>query len=224
MDEKVLWSLAYGFIKSFPDEAKSIVEGILSAVKFEGFKLRAGIGLTKDSDGFDWLQSRFYLDENWTFGGNEFVLSDNFWNDVENSAAVCESEFFELPKKASAGAACFDIQSADNTEIAPKNSGVVRTGLKFKIPAGYVMLVFSRSGHGFKNGVRLANSVGVIDSDYRGEVKVKLQNDGDETFSVRYGDRVAQAMLLPVPSVPMVAGVVTEDTERGAGGFGSTGA
>lgn len=224
MDEKTLWSLAHDFIKSFPDDAKSIVEGILSAVKFEGFKLRAGVSLSKDSDGFNWLQSRFYLDESWTFGGSEFVLSDNFWNDVENSAVVCESEFFDIPKKASAGAACFDIQSADDTEIAPRHAGIVRTGLKLKLPENHVLLVFSRSGHGFKNNVRLSNCVGVIDSDYRGELKVSLQNDGDETFSVRYGDRVAQGLIVPIPQVAMVAGVVIADTARGAGGFGSTGA
>lgn len=224
MDGITLWSLAFDVIKSFPDDAKSEAENILYAVKQASYDLKAGVEFRTNSDGMEWLEKQFYIDKNWTFGGTEYVLSDTFWNAVENSAAVCESEFFELPKKATDGAACFDIRSADNTEIAPKNSGVVRTGLKFKIPAGYVMLVFSRSGHGFKNGVRLANSVGVIDSDYRGEVKVKLQNDGDETFSVRYGDRVAQAMLLPVPCVPMVAGVVTEDTERGSGGFGSTGA
>lgn len=223
MDEKTLWSLAHDFIKSFPDDAKSIVEGILSAVKFEGFKLRAGVSLSKDSDGFNWLQSRFYLDESWTFDGSEFVLSRNFWNDVENSAAVCESEFFDIPKKASAGAACFDIQSADNTEIAPRHAGIVRTGLKFKLPENHVLLIFSRSGHGFKHNVRLSNCVGVIDSDYRGELKVSLQNDSDETFSVRYGDRVAQGLIVPIPQVAMVAGMVTADTARGAGGFGSTG-
>lgn len=223
MDEKTLWSLAHDFIKSFPDDAKSIVEGILSAVKFEGFKLRAGVDLSKDADGFGWLQSRLYLDESWTFGGSEFNLSDNFWNDVENSAVICESEFFDLPKKASAGAACFDIQSADNTEIAPRHAGIVRTGLKFKLPENHVLLIFSRSGHGFKNNVRLSNSVGVIDSDYRGEIKISLQNDGDETFSVRYGERVAQGLIVPIPQVAMVAGVVIADTARGAGGFGSTG-
>ena len=223
MNEIQLWNAAFDFIKSFPDHAKTEAEHILHAVKQAGYDLKAGIEYNITSDEMDWLDNQFYIDKNWTFGGTEYVLSDTFWQAVENSVLICESEFFELPKKATDGAACFDIQSADNTEIAPKNSGVVRTGLKFKIPVGYVMLVFSRSGHGFKNGVRLANSVGVIDSDYRGEVKVKLQNDGDETFSVRYGDRVAQAMLLPVPCVPMVAGVVTEDTERGASGFGSTG-
>lgn len=224
MNEIQLWNAAFDFVKSFPDHAKTEAEHILHAVKQAGYDLKAGVDFCTNDDGMEWLNDQYLITKNWTFGGIEYVLNDMFWQAVENSVLVCESEFFDIPKKATDGAACFDIQSADNTEIAPKNSGVVRTGLKFKIPAGYVMLVFSRSGHGFKNGVRLANSVGVIDSDYRGEVKVKLQNDGDETFSVRYGDRVAQAMLLPVPCVPMVAGVVTEDTERGAGGFGSTGA
>lgn len=223
MNEIQLWNAAFDFIKSFPGHAKTEAENILHAVKQASYDLKAGVEFRTNDDGMEWLDERFYINKSWTFGGTEYALSDTFWQAVENSVLICESEFFDIPKKATDGAACFDIQSADNTEIAPKNSGVVRTGLKFKIPAGYVMLVFSRSGHGFKNGVRLANSVGVIDSDYRGEVKVKLQNDGDETFSVRYGDRVAQAMLLPVPCVPMVASVVTEDTERGAGGFGSTG-
>ena len=224
MNEIQLWNAAFDFIKSFPDHAKTEADNILHAVKQASYDLKAGVEFRTNDDGMEWLDERFYINKNWTFGGTEYVLSDTFWQAVENSVLICESEFFDIPKKATDGAACFDIQSADNTEIAPKNSGVVRTGLKFKIPAGYVMLVFSRSGHGFKNNVRLSNCVGVIDGDYRGELKISLQNDGDETFSVRYGDRVAQVMLLPVPSIPIVAGVVTEDTERGAGGFGSTGA
>lgn len=223
MDNHTLWSLAFDVIKSFPDDAKSEVENILYAVKQASYDLKAGVEFRTNSDGMEWLEKQFYIDKNWTFGGTEYVLSDTFWNAVENSAAICESEFFELPKKASAGAACFDIQSADDTEIAPRHAGIVRTGLKFKLPENHVMLIFSRSGHGFKHNVRLSNCVGVIDSDYRGELKVSLQNDGDETFSVRYGDRVAQGLIVPIPQVAIVAGVVIADTARGAGGFGSTG-
>lgn len=223
MDNHTLWSLAFDVIKSFPDDAKSEVENILYVVKQASYDLKAGVEFRTNSDGMEWLEKQFYIDKNWTFGGTEYVLSDTFWNAVENSAAICESEFFELPKKVSAGAACFDIQSADDTEIAPRHAGIVRTGLKFKLPENHVLLVFSRSGHGFKNNVRLSNCVGVIDSDYRGELKVSLQNDGDETFSVRYGDRVAQGFIVPIPQVAMVAGVVIADTARGAGGFGSTG-
>lgn len=223
MDEKVLWTLAHDFIKSFPDAAKTEAENILHAIKQAAYDLKAGVEFVTNSGGMEWLEENGHIVKNWTFGGTEYVLSGNFWNDVENSAVVCESEFFDLPKKASAGAACFDIQSADDTEIAPRHAGIVRTGLKFKLPENHVLLVFSRSGHGFKNNVRLSNCVGVIDSDYRGELKVSLQNDGDETFSVRYGDRVAQGLIVPIPQVAMVAGVVIADTARGAGGFGSTG-
>lgn len=223
MNEKVLWSLAHDFIKSFPDNAKTEAEHILYAVKQASYDLKAGVEFRTNSDGMEWLEKQFYIDENCTFGGTEYVLSDAFWQAVENSVLICESEFFDIPKKATDGAACFDIQSADNTEIAPRHAGIVRTGLKFKLPKNHVLLIFSRSGHGFKHNVRLSNCVGVIDSDYRGELKISLQNDGDETFSVRYGDRVAQGLIAPIPQIAMVAGVVTEDTERGAGGFGSTG-
>lgn len=221
MDEKTLWSLAHDFIKSFPDHAKTEAENILYAVKQASCDLKAGIKYITNSHGIKWLEENYYV--NWTFGDAECVLSNVFWEAVENSAAICESEFFDLPKKASAGAACFDIQSADNTEIAPRHAGIVRTGLKFKLPKNHVLLIFSRSGHGFKHNVRLSNCVGVIDSDYRGEIKISLQNDGNETFSVRYGDRVAQGLIVPIQQVAMVAGVVTADTERGEGGFGSTG-
>lgn len=223
MNEIQLWNTAFDFIKSFPDHAKTEAEHILHAVKQAVYDLKAGVEFVTNSDGMEWLEAHSYIYKNWTFGGSEFVLSNNFWNDVENSAAICESEFFELPKKASAGAACFDIQSVDDTEIAPRHAGIVRTGLKFKLPENHVLLIFSRSGHGFKHNVRLSNCIGIIDSDYRGEVKISLQNDGDETFSVRYGDRVAQGLIVPIPQVSMVAGVVIADTARGAGGFGSTG-
>ena len=85
------------------------------------------------------------------------------------------------------------------------------------------MLVFSRSGHGFKNSITLVNCVGVIDSDYRGELMVKLRNDSALRFSFEPGDRIAQAMIVQLPSVQFVAVEELSDTQRGAGGFGSTG-
>lgn len=222
MDERTLWSLAHNFIKSFSQPDRDLVESILSSVKYNAYDLYVQFDGGEQPE-MPYLADKMYLDDIWENGVHSYWLTENFWNDVENSAAICESEFFDIPKKASAGAACFDIQSADDTEIAPHHAGIVRTGLKFKLPENHVLLVFSRSGHGFKNNVRLSNSVGVIDSDYRGEIKISLQNDGDETFSVRYGDRVAQGLIVPIPQVAMVAGVVIADTARGAGGFGSTG-
>ena len=86
------------------------------------------------------------------------------------------------------------------------------------------MLVFSRSGHGFKYGLRLANCVGVIDADFRGEVMVKLRNDSPVVFGFEQGDRVAQALVLPVPRVAFDVVEQLSLSERGAGGFGSSGA
>lgn len=129
-----------------------------------------------------------------------------------------------LPQHATSGAACFDLQAIDGGEV-PAQGGTLacRTGLAFEVPAGHVMLIYSRSGQGFKNSVRLVNSVGVIDSDYRGEVAVKLINDSPLAFNVEAGDRIAQAMVIPVPSVELIEAADLEETARGAAGFGSTG-
>jgi dUTP pyrophosphatase len=134
------------------------------------------------------------------------------------------SALARLPEYATAGSACFDITTtSDNVDITPDASAVLKTDLAFEIPEGYVMMVYSRSGHGFKNGVRLANCTGVIDSDYRGELMVKLHNDSSRIFSVNCGDRIAQAMIVPVQQVDFDAVEELSHTERGAGGFGSTG-
>lgn len=124
------------------------------------------------------------------------------------------------PVYATKDSACFDLTATSRGIVNP--DFVFNTGLAFEIPQGYVMLVFSRSGMGFKDGVRLANCVGVIDSDYRGEVKVKLVTDNHKKLYDK-GERIAQAMVIPYEQVSF--NVVDElvDTERGAGGFGSTG-
>lgn len=132
-----------------------------------------------------------------------------------------------LPAFATAGAACFDLHAdlrADGyNQVHFRESEVIRTGLAFDIPEGYALMIYSRSGHGFKNDVRLANCVGVIDSDYTGEVKIKLTIDNEEGFIVEHGSRVAQAMLIKLPSVQLVEVDELKTTERGANGFGSTG-
>lgn len=125
-----------------------------------------------------------------------------------------------LPTYATTGSGCFDLYSLTDCEVWGINSPTINTGLAFEIPDGYTMLVFSRSGHGFKNGVSLVNSVGVIDSDYKGEVKVKLVGD---YLKVNKGDRVAQAMIIPYPKVEWLEVEELTETERGAGGFGSSG-
>lgn len=134
-----------------------------------------------------------------------------------------------VPKYATSGAACFDFHAIDckPTEICHVVPRTFRTGLAFDIPDGLVMIVYSRSGHGFKNDTRLSNCVGVIDSDYTGEVMVRLTSDSVQSDVLRVcsGDRIAQAMIIPVTQVNEFE-IVDElkQTARGAGGFGSTGA
>lgn len=130
-----------------------------------------------------------------------------------------------IPTYATEGSACFDLHAIDDGHVDDISHpmDILGTGLAFEIPKGYQMLVFSRSGHGFNHEVRLANCVGVIDSDYRGEVKVKLTADSEGCLTIRKGDRIAQAQLIPVHRVTFEEVSELTETERGNGGFGSTG-
>lgn len=128
-----------------------------------------------------------------------------------------------MPAYQTAGAACFDLHAVGRVSVPCGQRASVPTGLAFEVPTGHVMLLFGRSGLAAKHGIRLANSVGVIDSDYRGEVIVMLHNDGEAWYDVNDGDRVAQAMILPVPYIHIVRTFSLSATERGEGGFGSTG-
>ncbi len=124
--------------------------------------------------------------------------------------------------KNSAGADLYNMEGCD-TEIAPHETVMIKTGLAVEISEGYVGLVFARSGIASKRGLAPANKVGVIDSDYRGEWMVALHNHSEKTASVAGGERIAQVVV-----VPYITGTFTEvesltETERGEGGFGSTG-
>jgi dUTP pyrophosphatase len=129
----------------------------------------------------------------------------------------------QLPSYATDGSGCFDIRTTETKEIQNNCALIFETGLYFEIPEDYVMLVYSRSGHGFKNGVRLSNSVGIIDSDYRGHLMIKLHNDGSNNFHVNVGDRIAQAKLVYAPKCQFIEVDELSSTDRGVGGFGSTG-
>lgn len=136
-----------------------------------------------------------------------------------------------IPKYATDGAACFDLHAVVEGDAILVNSYiykghplVIRTGLSFEIPEGHAMLIFSRSGHGFKSNVRLSNCTGIIDSDYRGEVQVKLIQDiATDMLYINNRDRIAQAMIIPIDRVEFEEVTELSITERGTGGFGSTG-
>ena len=137
------------------------------------------------------------------------------------------SETSILPTKAHVTDACYDIyadlQDHSFITLLPHTSKSIRTGFCTSIPKGYFAAVFARSGLGCKKGLRLANSVGIIDADYRGEWLVVLRNDSDEEQVVSHGDRIAQFALLPVITTELVEVSELDDTDRGSGGFGSSG-
>lgn len=125
----------------------------------------------------------------------------------------------------SEGAACFDLHAIipEGSRLLTNGSAVINTGLAFEVPEGHVMLLYGRSSLAYKYDVRLANSVGVIDSDYRGEVCAKLTNDSMAPYTVKHGDRIAQAMIVELPKYILEEVTELSDTARGTGGFGSTG-
>ena len=126
----------------------------------------------------------------------------------------------KLPTYAHDGDACFDLY-ADEIDYKYSTS-IVSTGLAVDIPEGYALMIYSRSGHGFNHDTRLANCVGVVDSSFKGEIKVKLSCDGAMTYKPRRGDRIAQAMLIPVPVVTFEEVDSLSESDRGVGGFGSS--
>jgi dUTP pyrophosphatase len=130
-----------------------------------------------------------------------------------------------LPAYQSALAAGLDLLAAvDGTiTLAPGARALVPTGLAMALPAGYEAQVRPRSGLAAKHGVTVLNTPGTIDADYRGEVKVILINLGDAPFEISRGDRIAQMVIAPVLQADIVEVEVLSETERGAGGFGSTG-
>lgn len=129
----------------------------------------------------------------------------------------------DLPAYATTGAAGMDVVSAEDVTIAPGARHAVATGLALAIPPGFEVQVRPRSGLALKHGITVPNTPGTIDSDYRGELKVILINLGADVFDIRRGDRVAQLVLAPVVQAGWLEVDELDETERGAGGFGSTG-
>ena len=130
-----------------------------------------------------------------------------------------------LPIRGSAAAAGYDLHAdlTDDLGIAPHKPEMISCGLSMEIPEGYFGAVFARSGLAARESLRPANCVGVIDADYRGPVMVALHNDGDVPRTVQPGERIAQLVVLPFLSVAFTETAELDETDRGSGGFGSTG-
>ena len=130
-----------------------------------------------------------------------------------------------LPTSGSEKAAGYDLYACSDgsVTVAPHTTAKIGTCLAIAVPAGYFGAIFARSGLATKQGLRPANCVGVCDSDYRGEYIIALHNDSDEERVIENGDRIAQLVVMPYLSVSFTETDELDETERGAGGFGSTG-
>ena len=131
----------------------------------------------------------------------------------------------KLPERGSVSAAGYDLFAdvAEDVTIAPHETKMIGTGLAMEIPEGYFGGIFARSGLSAKEGLRPANCVGVVDSDYRGEIKVALHNDGEQARVITPAEKIAQLVVVPFLSVDFNEVSNLSDTARGDGGFGSTG-
>jgi dUTP pyrophosphatase len=128
-----------------------------------------------------------------------------------------------LPSRAYAGDAGFDLAACERVELAPGERALVATGLAVAIPDGYAGFVQPRSGLAAKHGISIVNTPGLVDSGYRGELRVALLNtDPREAFVVEPGMRIAQLVVLPVPAVELTEVDALPESERGARGFGSS--
>lgn len=113
--------------------------------------------------------------------------------------------------------------TGEAVEIAPHETKLIHTGIAMEIPTGYAGLVYARSGIASKRGLAPANKVGVIDSDYRGEIMVALHNHSEQVQKIENAERIAQLVIAPYVTADFIVSDELDDTERGAGGFGSTG-
>jgi dUTP pyrophosphatase len=128
-----------------------------------------------------------------------------------------------LPSYATAGAAGLDLRAAEALTIKPNARALVATGIAIALPENFEAQVRPRSGLAVKFGVTVLNSPGTIDCDYRGEIKVPLINHGTDDFIIARGDRIAQMVIAPVTQVQLTEVAQLSETQRGAGGFGSSG-
>lgn len=131
-----------------------------------------------------------------------------------------------IPKAATGGSAGMDLYACIDSDITikPKERVLISTGIAIALEsADYVAYIYARSGLAVKHGITLSNCVGVIDSDYRGEVKVGLINLSEQEYTVTSGDRIAQLVIAPVIMPEVVESDTLDETERADGGFGSTG-
>ena len=130
-----------------------------------------------------------------------------------------------IPQRATAGSAGLDLRACltEPVTLRKDEHAAIPTGLAVKVEDGFAAMLFARSGLAIKHGIGLLNGVGVVDSDYRGEIRVGVINQFEEPYTIEPGERIAQMVVMPVSLAPVVEVDELDETDRGAGGFGSTG-
>ncbi len=138
---------------------------------------------------------------------------------------VINKSQFELPKYETKGSAGIDLQANIHIpiELKPFDRALISTGLFISIPEGYEAQIRGRSGLALNHGITLANGIGTIDSDYRGEIKVILINLGKESYTINKGDRIAQMVFIKYEKADLLLVDELDETSRGSGGFGHSG-
>ena len=136
---------------------------------------------------------------------------------------VLTDDISQIPAYQTSGSAACDLKSTDELVIPSGTRVTVGTGIKLQIPNGFGAMVCSRSGLAAKNGIQVLNAPGIIDTDYRGEIKVILHNSGQSEFIVKKGDRIAQLLFFPIFQAIFQKAELIDNTARGEGGLGSTG-
>lgn len=178
-------------------------------------------------DAFDSNSNYTLEDFNKEFDGNMSMSNNN--DDFKISLSFKNESTNPDPEYATAGSSGFDLRANLETSISlPRGqTAIIPTGLFFEIPDNFEIQVRPRSGLAAKNGVTVLNTPGTIDADYRGEIKIILINLGNDTFEINHGDRIAQGVMAAVTAKNYVNLIkvnnISENTERGTGGFGSTG-
>lgn len=152
-------------------------------------------------------------------------MSNNAVEPIIGIVRLGHAEGLELPAYETAGSAGMDLRAANDETVilAPGERRVIPTGLVFEIPLGFEVQIRPRSGLALKHGITCLNTPGTIDSDYRGEVGILLINHGSDGFTIERGMRIAQMVVAPVVQAALEERDLADMTERGSGGFGSTG-
>ena len=171
------------------------------------------------------------MDNTYYYNGHSFDNHKSFevssYNYIPETTVKISSVRFPVPTKGTDGAAAYDIQADllhdGKVEINPQETKVIGTGITLELPSHLMALLLPRSGLATKHGITLANAVGLIDPDYRGEVKVAIKNSSTKTFTINDGDRIAQMLIMGFISPEFISVKQVFNTARGSGGFGSTG-